>query len=295
MVGDRITWLLAGLLASAVLTRVPCAEAAAGDHAGVDKSAFHLLKPTPSEYLRPMDTDGPGATESPYTVDAGHFQIEMTFLAYAADTGSFEGEPYELEASALLPMILKVGLFNRLDAQLLLEPYLVVRERVGTNEVNTRGFGDTTLRLKYNVWGNDDGPTAFAVMPYVKIPTSKDSLGNNSVEGGLILPLSASLPAKFWLGLTTRFDAVRDLGADGYHAEFVNSIALGHDLFGNLFGYVEFFSAVSTKQDSPWVGTFNTGLICSLTDNFQLNAGVNIGVTRSADDWSSFFGMAWRF
>ena len=171
----------------------------------------------------------------------------------------------------------------------------MVRERLGTNEVTIRGFGDTTLRLKYNCWGNDDGPTALAVMPYVKFPTSKEGLGDRSVEGGLILPLSANLPAQFWLGLTTRFDAVRDPAEGGYHAEFVNSIAVGHDLFGNLFGYVEFFSAVSTERNAPWVGTFNTGLIYSLTDDVQLNAGVNTGVTHSADDWNAFVGLAWRF
>jgi hypothetical protein len=295
MVHERITRILGGWLASAVLTALAPAQAAASDHAGVDKSAFHLLNPTPSQYLRPMDTDGPGATESPYTVDAGHFQIEMTLLFYAADTGSFEGEPYELDVSAILPMILKVGLFNRLDAQLVLEPYNVVRERLGDNEVTTRGFGDTTLRLKYNLWGNDDGPTAFAVMPYVKFPTSKEGLGSSSVAGGLILPLSVNLPAEFWLGLTTRFDVVHDLAAGGYHPEFLNSIAVGHDLFGNLFGYVEFFSAVSTERDSSWVGTFNAGLIYSLTGDVQLNAGANTGVTRAADDWNVFVGMALRF
>jgi hypothetical protein len=295
MVGDRITWLLGGLLVPAVLTALAHAEAAGADRARVDKSAFHLLNPTPSEYLRPMDTDGPGATESPYTVDAGHFQIEMTFLAYAAEVNSFRGEPYELEASALLPMILKVGLFNRLDVQLVLEPYNVVRERLGSNETTTRGFGDTSFRLKYNCWGNDDGPTAFAVMPYVKFPTSKEGVGNESVEGGLILPLSASLPAEFWLGLTTRFDVVRDRAENGYHTEFVNSLAIGHDLFGGLFGYVEFFSAISTEPDAPWVSTFNTVLTYTVTDNVQLNAGANTGLTRAADDWNIFVGMALRF
>jgi hypothetical protein len=293
MVGDRIIGLLGGLLA--VLTAAADAEAAGGDRVGVDKSAFHLLNPTPSQYLRSMDTDGPGATESPYTVDAGHFQIEMIWLAFAADTDSFDGEPYELEAAAVLPMILKLGLFNRLDVQLVLEPYNVVRERLGTNELNTRGFGDTTLRLKYNLWGNDDGPTAIAVMPYVKLPTSKDGLGSDSLEGGVILPLSVELPDGCWLGLTTRFGAVRDPAQRDYHAEFVNSIAFGRDLFGNLFGYVELFSAVGTEQEAGWVGTFNTALIYSLTDDVQLNTGVNIGVTRSADDWSAFFGTAWRF
>jgi hypothetical protein len=287
--------LLGGVLVPAVLSAGAHAAVTGDDHAGVDKSAFHFLNPTPAEYLRAMDTDGPGATESPYTVDAGHFQIEMTFLAYTSERDPFDGETYELDAWAIAPMILKVGLFNRLDAQLVLEPYNVVRESVGTNRVTSRGFGDTTLRLKYNFWGNDSGRTAFAATPYVKFPTSGEGLGNNSVEGGLILPLSVDLPQEFWLGLTTRFDAVRNFAESGYHAEFINSIAFGHDLFGNLFGYVEFFSAVSTERDADWVGTFNTGLIYSLTDNLQLNAGVNLGVTRAADDWSAFFGMAWRF
>lgn len=97
------------------------------------------------------------------------------------------------------------------------------------------------------------------------------------------------------LGLTTRFDAARDEDGPGYHPEFGNSVAFGHDLFRNLFGYVEFFSRVSTERDAEWIGTFDTGLIWVLTDNLQLSAGVNIGVTRAADDWSPFIGMSWRF
>src|SRR5687767_5864053 len=159
MVADRIIWLLGGLLASVGLTAH--AETPAGDQASVDKSAYHLFNPTPSQYLRAMDTDGPGTTESPYTVDAGHVQIEMTFLASISDRDRFEGETYELDVWALAPMILRLGVLNRLDAQVVLEPYLVVRERVGTNLVTLRGFGDTTLRLKYNFWGNDSGRTAF--------------------------------------------------------------------------------------------------------------------------------------
>jgi hypothetical protein len=295
MVDARMIRFPIGVLGLFLLTAVVRVEAADVGKAGVDKSVFHLFNPTPSEYLRIMDTDGPGATESPYTVDAGHFQIEMIFLSYTLDRERFEGQRHELDAWAIAPMILRVGLLNQLEAQLVIEPYLAVRERVGTNRVTRRGFGDTTLRLKYNFWGNDSGRTAFAVTPYVKFPTSGEGLGNNSVEGGVIFPLSVDLPKDFWLGLTTRFDAVRDAAESGYHTEFGNSIAAGHDLIGNLFGYVEFFSAVSTERDTSWVGTFNPGLIYSLTDNMQLNAGVNIGVTRAADDWSAFFGMAWRF
>ena len=58
---------------------------------------------------------------------------------------------------------------------------------------------------------------------------------------------------------------------------------------------MELFSAVSTERDADWLGTFDTGLIYALTENIQLNTGVNIGVTRSADDWNGFVGLAWRF
>ena len=289
----RRTKALCWLLVLTVLAAVAGAEDT-GEPA-VDKSRFHLFNPTPSKYLRDLDTDGPGSTESPYTVDAGHFQIEMALASYTSDRDSFHGDTYRLDAWAIASIILKVGLLNRLDAQLVLEPYNLVTERVGTDRVTRRGFGDTTVRLKYNFWGNDAGLTAFAAIPYVKFPTSQEDLGNRSVEGGLILPFAVSLPSHFYLGLTTRFDAVRDEDDRGYHTEFINSIAFGHDLFGRLFGYVEFFSALSTERGAPWVGTFNTGLIYELTKNIQLNGGVNIGVTRSADDLTVFTGLAWRF
>ena len=88
---------------------------------------------------------------------------------------------------------------------------------------------------------------------------------------------------------------MRNKDEPGYHAEFVNSVEFGHHLFGNLSGYLEFFSAVSTERDAKWEGTFDPGLIYRVTKNLQFNLGVYIGVTRSADDWAAFAGMTWRY
>ncbi len=291
----RMMNVLFGLLAPAMLGMAAGVEPARVGKPDVDKSVFNLFNPAPAEHLRAMDTDGPGSTESPYTVDAGHFQVEMTLVGYTYDRESFDGVTQRFEAWSVAHMNLKIGLFNQLDAQLLLEPYTVLYEREDGSRVTRRGFGDTTVRLKYNLWGNDGGRTAFAATPYVKFPTSQEGIGNRGIEGGLILPLAVELPSAFYLGLTTRFDAVRNEDEPGYHVEFVNSVAFGHDLFGSLFGYIEFFSAVSTEQDANWAGTFDAGVIYELTENVQLNAGVNIGATRSADDWNAFVGLAWRF
>ncbi|HEY2952117.1 MAG TPA: transporter, partial [Verrucomicrobiae bacterium] len=62
-----------------------------------------------------------------------------------------------------------------------------------------------------------------------------------------------------------------------------------------LAGYVEFFSLVSSETGSDWIGTVDLGFTYALSDNIQLDGGVNIGVTRSADDINPFLGVSWRF
>jgi hypothetical protein len=286
--------VLCSLLAPALLGIASGEEPSSIGNLKVDKSVFNIFNPTPTEFLRTMDIDGPGSTESPYTVDAGHFQVEMTLVDYTYDRKSLDGVTLRFEEWAIAPMLLKVGLLNQLDVQVLLEPYTVYESEDGTR-VTRRGYGDTTVRVKYNFWGNDAGRTAFAATPYVRFPTSQDGIASSGVEGGVVLPLSVDLPRGFYLGVTTRFDVVRNEVRSGYHTEFVNSFEFGHDLFRNLYGYVEFFSALSTERDSNWEATFDMGLIYPLTRSVRLKLGLNIGMTRSADDLSAFAGIAWRF
>lgn len=265
------------------------------DASSVDKNEFHLFNPTPTKYLRDFATDRPDKTESPYTVDAGHLQLELDLVSYTLDREKVGGVSQRMEAWAIAPINIKVGLCNRLDAQFVFQSFNYVEERTGQTRSIHRGYGDTLIRLKYNVWGNDAGSTAFAAIPYVKFPTSQDDLGNHNVEGGLILPLAVQLPAGFGLGLMTQFDVARDEVGQGNHAEFVNTITVGHDIVGKLAGYVEFFSAVSAERESPWVGTFDFGFTYGLRNNIQLDAGLNLGVTKSAPDWNPFLGISWHF
>src|SRR5262245_27264580 len=117
--------VLFGILAPASLGMAAGTESASAGRPEVDKSAFNLFNPTPKKYLRPMDTDYPGGTESPYTVDAGHFQIELRWIGYSSDRESFDGVTERIEEWSIAPMNLKLGLLNRMDAELLIEPYTV--------------------------------------------------------------------------------------------------------------------------------------------------------------------------
>src|SRR6185436_3566020 len=47
--------------------------------ASADKSVFNLFNPVPEDLMRELAADRPDKTDCPFTVDAGHFQIEMDF------------------------------------------------------------------------------------------------------------------------------------------------------------------------------------------------------------------------
>src|SRR5260370_2320006 len=80
----------------------PVLTAATGaSQPAVDKSAFDLFNPTPTESLRELATDDRGATETPYTVDAGHFQVEMTLVSYASERDSSNSGTLRRGARAL--------------------------------------------------------------------------------------------------------------------------------------------------------------------------------------------------
>jgi len=186
---------------------------------------------------------------------------------------------------------------NSVDLQTVIETYnhIETDDRVGGTKTRQTGIGDVTSRLKINAWGNDGGPTALAIMPYVKYPTSQDGIGNNSIEGGLILPFALELPAGFGMGIMPQFDFVRDGDGDSHHVEFVNTLTIGRDIVGNLGAYLEFFSAVLTEGEGPWIGTFDVGFTYAFGPDLQLDLGVNIGVTDSADDWNPFLGLSYRY
>ena len=260
-----------------------------------DKSQYTLWNPTPRELMREMSTDRPDKTESPYTVDAGHFQIEADVLSYTEDRRNDSNE--RVEGWSFFNANLKVGLCNNADLQLVVPTYASVRtkDRVAGKTERNSGFGDLVARLKINFWGNDGGDTAFAAMPFLKFPTAQDELGNDAFEGGIIFPVAVALPHEWGMGPMTQFDFAEDGDGSGSHPEFINTITFGHDIVGNLAGYVEFFSLVSTDRDADWIGTFDMGLTYALSEDLQLDGGVNIGVTRSADDVNPFVGVSWRF
>src|SRR5690606_14994407 len=144
--------------------------------------------------------------------------------SYVGDRHNDSSE--RVESWSFVNANLKVGLLNNTDLQFVVPTYSFVRtkDRVTRTAERNSGFGDLTTRLKINFWGNDGGQTALAAMPFLKMPTAQDELGNGAFEGGIIFPLAVALPCEWSMGVMTQCDFAEDADGSGYHPEFINSI-----------------------------------------------------------------------
>lgn len=265
--------------------------------AQVDKSQYSIFNPTPKEHMRELSTDRPDKTESPYTVDAGRFQIELDFVTQPKNKSLNEqGEEVESTTTNWLFTNFKVGLAHNMDLQFIASPLVQNQEYnlVTQNKSYQSGNSDTTIRLKINLFGNDEGDIAMALMPFIVLPTQSTSLGTTKTEGGLTLPMSLSLPNQWSLGLMTHWHWLSSAGSD-YNHQWVNTISLGHDLSEKWAGYLELYSESSDVKGADWVATFDTGLTYAWSSDVQFDIGVNIGLTEAADDLNPFVGWTYRF
>lgn len=256
-----------------------------------DKSSYTLFNPTPRSQMREFNTDRPDVTESPFTVDAGHFQAEFSFVEYTYN----RDEGVRTDGFSVLPMNLKVGLLNNLDLQLILNPYENILIHGNGISNHDTGFGDMQLRTKINFWGNDGGMTAGGIMPFIQLPTGTGGLSDHHVEGGLILPLYVQLPAGFELGTMAEFDFDRNEENTGDGVDFIHTITFDHELFKKTEGYVEYVGISPNGTDHTYLAYFDTGITYAIRENIQLDGGINIGLSGETDAFTVFSGLSFRY
>jgi hypothetical protein len=259
-----------------------------------EKDQYWLLAPTPEDEMRSFSTDRPPKSNSPYTVDAGHFQYETELVNYSYQrTG-----PAQIETLMAPNPTIKVGLTNDADFEVNIAPFVSVHtfNHATAIKQDFTGNGDLFTRLKVNLLGNDGGDSAFALIPYVKFPTAPAGIGDGAVEGGVIAPLSLSLPDKFTLLFNWEADTLRDNEGPGYHSNFAALVNLSRPIVKDVTFDVELWSdfdndpAKSTRQYS-----FDTAITWMIKPNLQADLGVNIGLNSATPAIQPYVGLSQRF
>jgi hypothetical protein len=260
---------------------------AAQTESKTDKRQYSIFKPVPKEKMREMQTDRPDVTESAYTVDAGHFQVETDLFKNIRNK-----EDGVLNVSNVYNHAnLKLGITNTADFQVVVES-LIQNVKTDNIRTNSTGFGDVTLRVKQNLWGNDGGKTALSMMPYVNLPTSEFS-ESGVAEPGIVFPLAVELKNGWGFGTQVAVDLLKNKADKNYHPEALYSATLSHSLSSALDFFVESYTTYNFKDKIAQISG-NGGLVYSITDNFKLDAGFNVGITKATDK-VYFAGLSFRY
>ena len=257
-----------------------------------DKNQYWLLNPVPPDQMRSFSPDRPTKSNVPYTVDAGHFQYETGLVNFTRQViGGVHTD------TILVPNpTFKVGVTNNADLEVIV-PFAGVHTFSSSGPSSTIwGIGDTFARAKINLWGNDGGDTAAAVIPYVKAPSAPLGIGDGAIEGGLIGPLAVTLPHNFTLLLVPEIDVLKDSADDGRHGNFIFDINLSRGVIKNVTAYVELWA---DYNNDPIVKTtqvsFDTAVAWVVVPNVQLDVGANFGLTSATPALQVYTGLSQRF
>jgi hypothetical protein len=269
--------------------------AAAADAPAPDKSQYNLFNPTPDSALRSFAPDRPAKGTGPTTVDAGRVVVEMEALNYARQKSN------GVQATTWIgpnPTI-KIGLTNQVDFQVNWAPFQQVKihdSAAGTTD-RFSGGTDLFLRSKINLWGNEGtGKTAFAIVPFVKLGTAPENLGNKSTEGGVILPYSLNLGNDISLAFTSEVDYLRNTVGRSYHVGYVNSIGLSGPIVKDVTLTGELWSSIN-RDPARTISQYSVDLALAWAakPNLQFDIGANFGLNHDTPALQIYTGVARRF
>lgn len=237
--------------------------------------------------VRPLSTDRPDRTESPYTVPHGWFQIESDI----ASRGRINGVDERVTSTSLLTLNMKYGVTRRMDLQMVFSPWVRIEEEVAGSVTSSRtDTGPLGLRAKFNIVGNDVAGPAFALLPYVFVPTHGDAVFDD-VTFGIVTPVSIPVGENGALSAMAGVSRI-----DNEDTWVLASVSLGSALFGGCAGFIELYSSRNSFDTTAIDdATIDAGLTYALGENWQLDTGVYRGLVDETEDWRVFFGASGRF
>ena len=264
--------------------------------ATADKSGYTLFDPTPDALMRPLQTDRPGKSFNPFTVDAGHMQVESDFWLYSWDHWSPDGGT--ARSTTILDPNLKLGLndWAELDAVLPLHESQVTRSRTG-GRMAGQGLGDVQLGGKINFLGNDgDGSHGVGVIAYAELPTGASGVREASTQYTVAVPVVLPLPDQFSITVNPAAGLLDNANKPGLHADYQLVLNLSRQIPGTtVTAAIELALDDEADHNTGDQNTIDGSLQWVIGHNVQLDGGVYVGINRSAPDWSPYVGFTVRF
>ncbi|MBN8958833.1 MAG: transporter [Rhizobiales bacterium] len=228
--------------------------------------------------------------------------MESDFLTYSYDPGG-PGHT-TTQAYSIGTPILKLGVTNWMDLELGLALFNSLRQngptntagRPGGDVTRARGFGDTLLGAKINLFGNDGGDQSLALLPFVKIPTAAHGLGNDHLEFTLNAPYTIALSKPWSLTLEPNFGVLRNADNSRYRENYGFIANLNRPVFiDGLTAAAEIAVDISSERQEGTRVSFDPSLQYLLAKNLQIDVGVYLGLNKATPRYLPYTGISYRF
>lgn len=238
----------------------------------------------------PICADRPTKSNNACAAQPGEWQLETDLFNATFQRGGGVTTDTWLIGNPTL----KYGVAENWDVEANFAPYEIVRTHGAFGTRTLDGVGDLFLKLKYDAIPQGDIQLGF--IPYVKLPTARDGIGNGAVEGGISVPVNIVLSETWSLGFSPEFDEVRDASGTGRHTNTSQTVVVGYALPDSLTLNAELWGDWNADPTgAPTQYSLDFAAAKLLTNALQVDGGVNVGLNRATPDMQLYAGLATKF
>ncbi len=235
-----------------------------------------------------MDTDRPGQTISPHTVDAGRLLLEAGF--------KYEGDKLEdtrLHNITPVNLLLRYGLVNRLElrAGLAFFHKNYVTGGISHHEFSyiEKGLYPVYFGTKVQLLENDGIIPSLAVMGSLSFPgLASKKYAPDHIAPDIRITASHHLLRKVTTGYSIGYtwDGKNDLPAFDYSAILWVAHSMKLASFYEIYGFIPPEAVAADVR-------FDAGVTWLIIPSFQADLSGGIGITAFAPDFYAGFGFSW--
>jgi len=228
----------------------------------------------------PLITDDAG------TQGQGKFQLELNVQ------NDYEREGVIKTETPILAMTFSYGIMYPLDSILGISYQFLTTENGAS--IKHDGWADVSLDLKWKFYQKDY--LALALKPGITLPAEDEQKGLGQGKATYRLFFISSIEKKPWafhlnLGYVRNENKIEER-LDLWHISLAAVVEVFQNL--NLVANMGLEENRNKENDEPPVFLLG-GIIYALTENFNIDFGLKIGLNGPETDFSVLAGLAWRF
>jgi hypothetical protein len=231
-------------------------------------------------------------TEVPQTIEPGGVLIRMDAISLGVNEDT--SAPNQYKALALGTTIVSAGLTDSVDIEVGAQLFLRDTFTTGGNEHTDSGVGDLMFRPKWTFFKDPSSGEEAAIMPYLYVPTNSSAVGNDSLEGGLIVPWSMDVGAGLKAGAMAEWDVLRNVANTRYDTRWYASAFLKWSLGSRVGAYAEATASLSTAGGAADSGSVGAGVNLNASGNFQWDFEESRVLGAGRNQWTEVIRFRWK-